>query len=260
MVGATEKLKRALVSLILSLARAYGCAVVVDRECSESEVGRGYRQLSRYVHPDKCGGCAQDQKRLNEAHDAWRQSRKKAPGRGGDDPFGKQIPMARAVPMWAGLSGSGVAELLIHEGKKATVDEWVAVVRGGKVTAALRRLKPRRGTGPWIILCDNERFLTANECMAAYAAKNIELWKIPPRSPDLNPIEKFWGWLRRERRRRDLKDLQAKRPVLSKAAFKARVRAVLRAQKTQRVASRIASGLFGVCQEVKAKRGAASRS
>ena len=87
----------------------------------------------------------------------------------------------------------------------------------------------------------------------------VVLWQMPPRSPDLNPIEKFWGWLRCELRRRDFKDLQEKRAVLSKAAFRARVRAILRARKTQRAAARFASGLLGVCSEVKAKRGAASR-
>ena len=110
-----------------------------------------------------------------------------------------------------------------------------------------------------MVLCDNEHFLTAAESMKAYAAKGIELWPIPPRSPDLNPIEKSWGWLRRELRRRDLKDLQENRPVLSKTAFRARVRAVLRAQRTQCAAKRFAHGLIKVCKEVKAKRGAVSR-
>lgn len=165
----------------------------------------------------------------------------------------------RLINKWAGISESGAAEILIHATKKASVDEWVGAVRNGKMTSALRHLKPRGGAGPWAILCDNERFLTAAECAKAYAAKNIVLWQIPPRSPDLNPIEKFWGWLRRELRRRDFKDLQEKRAVLSKAAFRARVRAILRARKTQRAAARFASGLLGVCREVKAKRGAASR-
>ena len=63
----------------------------------------------------------------------------------------------------------------------------------------------------------------------------------------------------RELRKRDLKDLQEKRPALNKTAFRARVRTVLRAKKTQRAASRFTLGLFNVCKEVKAKRGAASR-
>ena len=35
-------------------------------------------------------------------------------------------------------------------------------------------------------------------------------------SPDLNPIEKFWAWLRNRLRQRDLEDLQAGRPALGK--------------------------------------------
>ena len=75
----------------------------------------------------------------------------------------------------------------------------------------------------------------------------------------MNPIEKFWGWLRRELRGRDLKDLQEKRPALNKTAFMVRVHTVLRARRTQHAASRLALGLINVCTEVKAKRGAASR-
>ena len=61
---------------------------------------------------------------------------------------------------------------------------------------------------------------------AAYEAKGIRLWQIPPRSPDLNPIQKFWSWLRRELRRRDLQDWEAKRPALGRTAYRARLRAV----------------------------------
>ena len=40
-------------------------------------------------------------------------------------------------------------------------------------------------------------FLTSKEAKKAYADKGIVLWQIPARSPDLNPIEKIWRWLRR---------------------------------------------------------------
>ena len=56
-----------------------------------------------------------------------------------------------------------------------------------------------------------------------YTRTRVSLWKIPPRSPDLNPVEKFWAWLRKGLRKRDLKDAVAKRPVLGKTAYKARV-------------------------------------
>ena len=146
-----------------------------------------------------------------------------------------------------------------HSTKKASVDEWVGAVKGGRMTSALRHLNPRRGAGPWVMSCDNERFLTAADSVKAYAAKKIELWQILPRSLALNPIEKFWGWLRRELRRRVFKDLQERRAVLSKTAFRARVRAILQTRKIQRAAARFASGLLSVCRKVKAKRGAASR-
>ena len=53
MVGTLDKLKRALVSLMLSLAQAYNSTVHVTRESTDKEVESAYRQLSRHVHPDK---------------------------------------------------------------------------------------------------------------------------------------------------------------------------------------------------------------
>ena len=40
--------------------------------------------------------------------------------------------------------------------------------------------------------------------MAAYRAQKIRLWGVPPKSPDLNPIEMLWGWLRKKLRLMDL--------------------------------------------------------
>ena len=34
---------------------------------------------------------------------------------------------------------------------------------------------------------------------------------LPPRSPDLSPVEMFWGWVRRQLRLKDLNDLKQKR-------------------------------------------------
>ena len=95
---------------------------------------------------------------------------------------------------------------------------------------------------------------------AAHAAANVILWSVPPRSPDLNPIEKFGAWLRNRLRQRDLEDLLAGRPALGKTAFKARVRAVCRSQHAQRVAAACALGLRMFCLEVVAKKAAMARS
>ena len=101
--------------------------------------------------------------------------------------------------------------------------------------------------------------MTAKDCKAAYKKKKINVLKVPPRSPDLNPIEKFWGWLRRELRLRDLNDLQNKKPAMGKIAYKSRVRNLLKTKKTQAMAKRFASDLVKVCKEVKKKGGAMAR-
>ena len=109
------------------------------------------------------------------------------------------------------------------------------------------------------MLCDGEGFLTAKACKAAYQTKKITVLTLPPKSPDLNPIETFWGWLRRELQVRDLQDMQAKQAALSKEAYKNRVRNLLKTKRTQRIAARFATDLFKVCKEVKKKGGAAAR-
>ena len=94
----------------------------------------------------------------------------------------------------------------------------------------------------------------------ARGGPSISLWKIPSRSPDLNPVEKFWSWLRRELRRRDLQDYKQKRACHTKAQYIARITQVLRTEKAQRVAKRIASGFRKTCKEVDKNNWAAARS
>ena len=190
----------------------------------------------------------------------WRKPGETAkPELAGEDPYASQIPLKRALPLWVGISTSGVAELICHKTKKCQIAEWVGVIDSGKMSAAVKRLQPENKKGPWTILCDGEHFLTAKDCKAAYKKKKINVLKVPPKSPDLNPIEKFWGWLRRELRLRDLNDFQNKKPVLGKIAFKARVRNLLKTKKTQAIAGRFARDLVKVCKEVKKKGGAAAR-
>ena len=83
------------------------------------------------------------------------------------------------------------------------------------------------------------------------------LWHVPPHSPDLNPIEKYWGWLRKKLRAMDLADAVAKRPVLNKTAYKARVRRVIKSVRSQTLAGNYAKGLWGTCKRVVAAKGAA---
>ncbi|CAE7507963.1 unnamed protein product, partial [Symbiodinium natans] len=91
----------------------------------------------------------------------------------GQNPYLSQVPRARAVPLWGGLSEGGFRTVAFHKARKFTAEEWHAM-----------------------------------------AAKNITLWPVPASSPDLNPVEKFWAWLRRRLRHLDREDLRRKRPPI----------------------------------------------
>lgn len=114
-----------------------------------------------------------------------------------------------------------------------------------------------RVRGPWRIICDNEAFLTKSA--AAHRKASVELVQIPSRSPDLNPIEKYWAFLRRKLRARDLADLTAKRPPVSKGQLKKRVQQICQSVQGRRVAANIFKNFRKVCQEVYDKKGAATR-
>jgi hypothetical protein len=69
--------KRALVSLLLCLARAYNVALSINRESVDKDIVAAARLVSRRTHPDK-GGNVKDQTRLNTARHAWEVATKSA--------------------------------------------------------------------------------------------------------------------------------------------------------------------------------------
>ena len=189
----------------------------------------------------------------------WRKPEESAaPELDGADSYSKQVPISRAIPLWGGLSEGGFEAVLWHEKKKTDNEQWAAAVRAGQLTSALRKINPGRHIGQWTVLCDNESFLRHPNSMRAYAAKHVGLWGVPARSPDLNPIEMFWGWVRRQLRLKDLEDLRQKRPTLNKTAYTARVKTLFRTQKAQTMAKRFAARLRTTCKEVILNSGAAA--
>ena len=68
----------------------------------------------------------------------------------------------------------------------------------------------------------------------------------------------YGAWLRRRLRAMDLKDCLAKRPVLSKEQYKARVRNLVKTKRAQSAAASIGKGLKKVCRQVLKNKGAAS--
>ena len=175
------------------------------------------------------------------------------------DPYTHQVPLDRAIPMWGGISQHGFAKVFFHPTKKVSTEEWVETVTKGSLKGALEELNPQKPNGPWTILCDGEKFLHAGSSQDAYRKDRISTMKIPPRSPDLNPVEQYWSWLRRKLISMDLQDLAQKRRTLSKFAYKQRINAVVKSAASKRVAGNIANSFRKVCQRVVSRNGGAGR-
>ena len=174
----------------------------------------------------------------------------------GADNYPKQAPASRLIPLWGGCSAAGFTPIVWHERRKMDEDEWIQVLETGQFIGAVKELNPARPRGPWCVLSDNEGFLKTDDALRLYRKAKVKMWFIPPRSPDLNPIEKFWSWLRRELRRRDLLDLQAGKSVLPKADYVKRVKGVLRSRKAQDVAANCVRNFRKTCQKVSDNGGA----
>ena len=164
--------------------------------------------------------------------------------------------MARCLPLWGGISEGGFASVLWHDTRKVNTVSWAQAVRKGKLRAAIRALSPFSRIGPWTVLADGETFLWAPESQRAYIRTRVSLWSVPPKSPDLNPVQKRWAWVRKELRMKDLVDLKARRRVPSKQAYKARIVSLLQSRRAQEVASKSARGYRKVCKDVAKARGA----
>ena len=189
----------------------------------------------------------------------WRKPREAcSPELAGAEAYSTQAPLAKALPLWGGLSAGGFSIVTFHQKKKLSAVEWAKLVDTGKLAQAIKSTHPVRAEGPWFVICDNESFLTAQASKSAHRKAGVRLWQVPAKSPDLNPIELFWSWLRRAFHTRDLKDFQAKRRPLWKSAYRRRLAGLCRSQKAKRVAMACARNLRKVCQAVIRKRGAAA--
>ena len=61
-------LKRALVSLLLSLASQYEVALKVNRDSPDQLVKAAFRKVILRAHPDKATGSEEHTKKLNDAY------------------------------------------------------------------------------------------------------------------------------------------------------------------------------------------------
>ena len=116
------------------------------------------------------------------------------------------MALDRCLPLWGGIGQGGASVVTFHPDKKISVDEFEEAVKSGKLARALKSVNPDKQRGPWTVLTDNEGFLHSKAVKAALKKPKITLLHIPARSPDLNPVELFWSWLRKKLRRMDLRD------------------------------------------------------
>ena len=188
----------------------------------------------------------------------WRKRENSKAELGGDSKYGKQVPMSRAVPLWGGIGKAGFACVMYHKHRKVNTDEWVSVVKAGDLVRACKEAGGKK-SGPYRVGCDNEFFLHSKETKRQHALKRVSLLHVPPRSPDLNPVEKFWSWVRARLRDMDLKDLELKRPPVGRSALKERVKRLMATQKAKEVAKQTALGLKKVCKTVLKKSGRGTR-
>ena len=99
----------------------------------------------------------------------------------------------------------------------------VAFLPAGRVSGSSHASLVRKYYGRWagqcpVVFHDGERALHSPPAMAAYAAVGVQCGKLPPSSPDLNPIENVWSLL-------DLRLARTKPPRWeSEKAFRVRVR------------------------------------
>ena len=75
---------------------------------------------------------------------------------------------------------------------------------------------------------------------------------------NLNPVEMFWGWMRQKLRKMDLDDLKAKRPLLKKPGYIARINSICCTEKAQRIAKAFDRKFRSFCQQVVRRKGAAA--
>jgi len=83
--SAAQLAKRALVTVLLSLAAVYKLVIAVKRDSTDAEVVKAFRRVAIKAHPDK-GGCTADFARLSNARDKWDAAKKeckKNNGKGG---------------------------------------------------------------------------------------------------------------------------------------------------------------------------------
>jgi transposase len=114
-----------------------------------------------------------------------------------DKPTFEQTHDKSKVMIWAGISRKGITDIYWWKvTKDFTVDarEYTKCLKETLI-AKMNRLY---GSYKWRFMQDNARPHTANYTREYLESQNVRLITHPPYSPDLNPIEKVWAYLKKK--------------------------------------------------------------
>ena len=73
--SAVQVCKRALLATMRAVAVTFGMVLTCTRDSPDRDVVTNFRKLALRAHPDKPGGSAEQQQRLNEARANWEAAR-----------------------------------------------------------------------------------------------------------------------------------------------------------------------------------------
>jgi hypothetical protein len=102
-------------------------------------------------------------------------------------------PSHEKISIWAGFSVTGVTRIhVIHGNLNAVKLVDILATELPKYTGRVW------GSREWYLLQDNSPIHRANELKDWLDSKNVRRFDFPPYSPDLNPMENIWAWLKKK--------------------------------------------------------------
>ena len=100
-----------------------------------------------------------------------------------------------SVMFWGCFSKHGTGPLVSIQGSMNSA-EYISVLTEELIPEFIRAKNAIPGT--WRLMQDNAPCHTANSVKAFLRQRRVELIEWPPYSPDLNPIENLWQWMKRQ--------------------------------------------------------------